>query len=151
VKLLARLFSWLRGSPAEPVYDEQAAYEHSYGERSTEIVVSPKPPPKPRVLPKLRGDYLRRCFEERLESRRGLGHRVEGAGEPQPLGEGRVGPQDDGLVGSVDEDPLELLRREAVTAADRSRDDDPVEALDVPEPLERVGGGPARFDTRVHR
>jgi hypothetical protein len=29
----------------------------------------PKPPPRPRVLPKLRGDYLQRCFEERLERR----------------------------------------------------------------------------------
>jgi hypothetical protein len=26
------------------------------------------------VLPKLRGDYLQRCFEERLEARRALHH-----------------------------------------------------------------------------
>ena len=69
MSLLARLFAWLRRKPSEPVYDERAAYEHSYGRRATEIVVSPKPVPKPRVLPKLRGDYLRRCFEERLERR----------------------------------------------------------------------------------
>ena len=69
MSLLARLFGWLRRKPSEPVYDERAAYEHSYGRRATEIVVSPKPVPKPRVLPKLRGDYLRRCFEERLERR----------------------------------------------------------------------------------
>jgi hypothetical protein len=37
-----------------------------------DVVVTPKPLPKPRVLPKLRGDYLRRCFEERLESRRAM-------------------------------------------------------------------------------
>src|SRR6202008_4808955 len=121
VSLLARLFAWLRGKPSEPVYDEQTAYERSYGERSTEIVVSAKPPPKPRVLPKLAGDYLRRCFEERLGSRRAPGHGVEGAGESQALGEGGVGPQDERLGGSVDEDPLELLRREAVLSADRSR------------------------------
>jgi hypothetical protein len=40
----------------------------------SEIVVLPKPPPKPRVLPKLRGDYLRRCFEERLERRHTVHH-----------------------------------------------------------------------------
>ena len=74
MSLLARFLAWLRRTPPEPVYDEQAAYEHSYGERVTEIVVSPKPAPKPRVLPKLRGDYLRRCFEERLESRRAMHH-----------------------------------------------------------------------------
>ena len=72
MSLLARLFSWLRRTPAHPVYDERTAYERSYGERVTDVVVTPKPPPKPRVLPKLRGDYLRRCFEERLESRRAM-------------------------------------------------------------------------------
>lgn len=72
VTLLTRFFGWLRRKPPQPVYDERQAYERSYGERHTEIVVSPKPPPKPRVLPKLRGDYLRRCFEERLESRRAM-------------------------------------------------------------------------------
>ncbi|HSS80042.1 MAG TPA: hypothetical protein VLK24_02485 [Gaiellaceae bacterium] len=70
--LLARLFAWLRRKPPQPVYDEREAYERSYGQRYTEIVVSPIPPPKPRVLPKLRGDYLRRCFEERLERRHAL-------------------------------------------------------------------------------
>jgi hypothetical protein len=67
---LARLFGWLRRRPQQPVYDEQDAYDRFYGERTTEIVVTPKPMPGPRVLPKLRGDYLRRCFEERLERRR---------------------------------------------------------------------------------
>jgi hypothetical protein len=101
------------------------------------------------VLPKLRGDYLRRCFEERLEGRRGLGHLVQGTGEPQALGEGGVGSQDDRLGVSVDEDPLEFLRREAVAAARGSRGDDPVEALDLPQPLESVGGGTAGLDARV--
>jgi len=67
--LLARLFAWLRRKPPQPVYDEHDAYDRFYGERTSEIVVTRKPPPGPRVLPKLRGDYLRRCFEERLERR----------------------------------------------------------------------------------
>jgi hypothetical protein len=69
MKLFSRLFAWLRRKPTQPVFDEQHAYERLHGERVTEIVVTPKPPPKPRVLPKLRGDYLQRCFEERLERR----------------------------------------------------------------------------------
>ena len=69
MKLFSRLFAWLRRKPTQPVFDERHAYERLHGERVTEIVVTPKPPPKPRVLPKLRGDYLRRCFEERLERR----------------------------------------------------------------------------------
>jgi hypothetical protein len=71
VSIVRRLFAWLRRAPQQPVYDEKDAYERCHGERVTvtEVVVMPKPPPKPRVLPKLRGDYLRRCFEERLERR----------------------------------------------------------------------------------
>jgi hypothetical protein len=69
VSLFARLFAWLRRKPPQPVYDERDAYARCHGQRVSEIVVTPKPPPKPRVLPKLRGDYLRRCFEERLERR----------------------------------------------------------------------------------
>ncbi|HSC51816.1 MAG TPA: hypothetical protein VLD16_16250 [Gaiellaceae bacterium] len=72
MRLLARFFAWLRRTPPEPVYDERTAYERSYGERVADVVVTAKPLPKPRVLPKLRGDYLRRCFEERLESRRAM-------------------------------------------------------------------------------
>jgi hypothetical protein len=144
-----RLFGWFRRKPQEEVYDERHAYERCHGTRVSEIVVMPKPPPKPRVLPKLAGDHLRRCFEERLEARGLRG--VERPDEPQPLAEGGVGPQDDRLGGSVDEDPLELLRRKAMIAADRSRDHDPVEPLGLPEPLERVGGRSSRLDARVHR
>jgi hypothetical protein len=70
VSLFARLFAWLRRKPPQPIYDERDAYERCHGHRVTEIVVMPKPPPRPRVLPKLPGDYLRHCFEERLEGRR---------------------------------------------------------------------------------
>lgn len=104
--LFGRLLAWLRRKPPQPVYNEREAYDRFYGQRATEIVVTPKPPPTPRVLPKLRGDYLRRCFEERLEGRRGVGPR---------------------LVESVDEDPVELLRREAAAAAGGSRSDEVVE------------------------
>jgi hypothetical protein len=69
VSLFARLFAWLRRRPPQPTYDERDAYARCHGERVSEIVVMPKTPPKPRVLPKLAGDYLRRCFEERLERR----------------------------------------------------------------------------------
>ena len=69
MSLFARLFAWLSRKPPQPVYDERDAYARCHGQRVSEIVVTPKPPPKPRVLPKLRGDYLRRCFEERLERR----------------------------------------------------------------------------------
>jgi hypothetical protein len=69
VALFARLFGWLRRRPQQPVLGEQDAYERCHGGRVSEIVVTPKPPPRPRVLPKLRGDHLRRCFEERLERR----------------------------------------------------------------------------------
>ena len=69
MSFLGRFFAWLTRKPPPPVYDEREAYARSYGERYSDIVVSPKPPPRPRVLPKLRGDHLRRCFEERLERR----------------------------------------------------------------------------------
>lgn len=68
--LLARLFDWLRRKPQQPVLNEHEAYERCHGERRAEIEVTPVPKPSPRVLPRLGGDYLRRCFEERLESRR---------------------------------------------------------------------------------
>jgi hypothetical protein len=69
--LLARLFGWLRRKPQQPVLSERDAYERCHGRRMVEIGVTPAPSsPKPRLLPRLSGDHLRRCFEERLESRR---------------------------------------------------------------------------------
>jgi hypothetical protein len=70
MSLLARLFDWLRRKPQPPVLGEQEAYQRCHGERRGEIRVTPVPAPNPRVLPRLGGDYLRRCFEERLEGRR---------------------------------------------------------------------------------
>ena len=70
----ARLFGWFRRKPQPEVFDERHAYERCHGQRVSEIVVTPRPPPRPRVLPKLRGDYLRRCFEERLGRRHSVHH-----------------------------------------------------------------------------
>lgn len=67
--LIARVWRWFRHRPEQPVYGEADAYARCHGERVTDVVVRPKPAPPPRVLPKLAGDYLRRCFEERLERR----------------------------------------------------------------------------------
>jgi hypothetical protein len=138
MSLLARLFGWLRRTPQQPILTEREAYERCHGQRLGDIHVTLKPVPKPRVLPRLGGDYLRRCFEERLEARSAsLGHRAEGTGAAEPIGEGRVGAEDERPAVRVDEDPLELLRREAAAAANGRRGDDPVEALDAPEPPER--------------
>ena len=68
--LFARLFGWLRRKPQQPVLGEHDAYERCHGIRAGEVRVVPIPVPKPRLLPRLSGDHLRRCFQERLERRR---------------------------------------------------------------------------------
>ena len=70
--VLARLFGRLRRRPQPPVLDERSAYERCHGQRvgDVRVMAKPLPVPVPRLLPRLPGDYLRRCFEERLESRR---------------------------------------------------------------------------------
>lgn len=73
MSFLARLFGRLRRRQP-PVLAERDAYERCHGARVADVRVMPKPPPTPRVLPKLAGDHLRRCFEERLESRRAAHH-----------------------------------------------------------------------------
>jgi hypothetical protein len=70
VRLFVRLFGWLRRRPPQPVLDERDAYERCHGRHNGEVRIVAAPLPKPRILPRLRGDYLRRCFEERLEGRR---------------------------------------------------------------------------------
>jgi hypothetical protein len=70
MSLLARLFDWLRRKPQQPVLNEHDAYERCHGHVPGDVRVVPVPKPTPRVLPRLGGDYLRRCFEERLEARR---------------------------------------------------------------------------------
>ena len=67
--LLARLLGSIRRKP-QPVLGERDAYERCHGDRIAEIRIVHAAPPMPRVLPRLAGNYLRRCFEERLEARR---------------------------------------------------------------------------------
>jgi hypothetical protein len=57
--------------------DEEAAYAHSYGDRTGEIVsVEPIPEPEPEPIPRARGDltgeFLRRAFEQKLDGRKKL-------------------------------------------------------------------------------
>jgi hypothetical protein len=56
---------------------EQDAYEHSYGDRtgdiiSVERVPEPEPEPSPPENGELTGEYLRRAFERKLEARKKL-------------------------------------------------------------------------------
>jgi hypothetical protein len=74
VGFLIRLFARFRHKPALTVFAEEDAYTRLHGTRSGEVSVSPVTPPAPRTLPRFPGDYLRRCFEERLD-RRGAAHR----------------------------------------------------------------------------
>jgi hypothetical protein len=69
VGFFARFFARFRRTPRLAVFGEEDAYARLHGDRSGEINVSPMPPPSPRVLPRFPDDYLRRCFEERLERR----------------------------------------------------------------------------------
>jgi len=88
MSLLARLFGWLRRRPQQPVLGERDAYERCHGGHQAEVRLLPKPPPRPRVLPRLAGDHLRRCFEQRLEGRRAAvkaGHGAQQAPELEPL------------------------------------------------------------------
>ncbi len=65
----ARLFARFRRKPTLTVFAEDDAYTRLHGTRSGEVSVTSIPPPAPRTLPRFPGDYLRRCFEERLERR----------------------------------------------------------------------------------
>jgi hypothetical protein len=75
VRLLRWLRFWRRRRP-DPL-DETAAYARLHGGPRGEVRVlagrvQVRPQPRrPRLLPKLTGDHLRRCFEERLISRHG--------------------------------------------------------------------------------
>ena len=78
------MFAWLlslfglrsRRTDDGPI-DENAAYAHSYGDRTGEIIsVEPIPEPEPEPSPHARGDltgeFLRRAFERRLDARKKL-------------------------------------------------------------------------------
>jgi hypothetical protein len=78
------MFAWLlsllglrsRRTDDGPI-GEEAAYAHSYGERTGDIVsVEPMPEPEPEPIPlgngDLTGEFLRRAFEQKLEARKKL-------------------------------------------------------------------------------
>jgi hypothetical protein len=74
VRLLRWLRFWRRRRPTP--LDETAAYERLHGRTRGEVRVLARKvqvrrpqPRKARLLPKLTGDHLRRCFEVRLTSR----------------------------------------------------------------------------------
>ena len=64
--------------------EEADAYARLHGGRTGEVtvvrVVQPEPP-RERLLPRLTGEHLRRCFEQRLEGRKAAGGR-NGRAEP---------------------------------------------------------------------
>jgi hypothetical protein len=69
-----RLLRWRPSGQLRPL-DEAECYARCHGERDEEVralgevqVLRPKPR-RPRLLPRLSGEHLRRCFEKRLESR----------------------------------------------------------------------------------
>ena len=66
---LARFFGRFRRKPTLTVFAEEDAYTRLHGTRSGEVHVTAAPPPAPRTLPRFPSDYLRRCFEERLDRR----------------------------------------------------------------------------------
>lgn len=82
------MFAWLlslfglRSRRAEELpIDEHTAYEHSYGDRTGEIIsVEPLPEAEaePSTQPRagLTGEFLRRAFERKLEQRKKLSERV---------------------------------------------------------------------------
>jgi hypothetical protein len=75
------MFAWLRSlfgrprrSDDSPI-DETAAYAHSYGDRTGEVIsVEPIPEPEPEPGPRMRaglsGEFLRRAFERKLDERK---------------------------------------------------------------------------------
>ena len=76
------MFGWLlslfgmrsRRSDDGPI-GEEAAYAHSYGDRTGEILSveplpEPEPEPSPRARDGLTGEILRRAFERKLDERK---------------------------------------------------------------------------------
>lgn len=72
---LRRLFGLRSRRTDDGPIGEDAAYAHSYGDRTGEII-SVEPVPEPELSPRERGDltgeFLRRAFEQRLDSRKKL-------------------------------------------------------------------------------
>jgi hypothetical protein len=76
VRLLARFFHRFRRRRARVTeLDERACYERLHATNGTEVHVKGRVEVakgevrRPRLLPRLSGEYLRKCFEQRLDSR----------------------------------------------------------------------------------
>ena len=77
MRLLARLFGrFRRRRPRIAELDERACYERLHATNGTEVHVKGRVEVargevrRPRLLPHLSGEYLRKCFEQRLASRK---------------------------------------------------------------------------------
>jgi hypothetical protein len=87
VRLVRWLMFWQRRRRPTP-FDETAAYARLHGDPRGDVhIVTGRlqvrrlQPRKPRLLPKLTGDHLQRCFEERLTSRHSAAGRAEDGAE----------------------------------------------------------------------
>jgi hypothetical protein len=76
------MFAWLlslfglrsRRADDGPI-GEEAAYAHSYGDRTGEVISIepiPEPEPEPTIRGDLTGEVLRRAFERKLDERKKL-------------------------------------------------------------------------------
>jgi len=77
ISWLLSLFGLRSRRTADGPIGEDAAYAHSYGDRTGEIIsVEPIPEPEPEPSARARGDltgeFLRRAFERRLDARKKL-------------------------------------------------------------------------------
>ncbi len=76
MRLLARLFGrFRRRRPRIAELDERACYERLHATNGTEVHVKGRVEVarvevrRPRLLPHLSGEHLRKCFEQRLDGR----------------------------------------------------------------------------------
>jgi hypothetical protein len=75
VRLFARLFRLFRRPPRVVELDERACYARLHETSGADVhvrgrvEVAKRELRRPRLLPRLSGEYLRRCFEQRLDAR----------------------------------------------------------------------------------
>lgn len=75
MRLFARLLGLFRRRPRVDELDERACYARLHETSGSDVQVKGRlevakhPVRRPRLLPRLSGEYLRRCFEQRLDAR----------------------------------------------------------------------------------
>ena len=75
MRLFTRLFRLFRRRPRVAELDERACYARLHETSGIDVhvkgrvEVAREPVQRPRLLPRLSGEYLRRCFEQRLDGR----------------------------------------------------------------------------------